>query len=111
MSKDWVRVKSEKELRPGIWVRSAPCASCGRPETVFVVRLEVDTERKAPCISCGAVHRGQVVVGSCDDSWSKCFVDEIRGGHLFRLADHVFESETALTRSRETVGANERTTR
>lgn len=106
MSKDqWVRVKSEDEVRPGIWVRSTPCETCGRAETVFVVRYETSEERQRPCLQCGDVHRGVAVIGSCHDGWTTCFVDEIRNGHLFRLADHVFESETISTRARVTAGA------
>ena len=110
---EWVRVKSESELRPGMAVQLRNCLWCGKRETQTIVRIKPSS---GYCVNPVGVMRetnstiGFVGVGNCRGERSQAFDNAIREGRLYRLADWQFDeaSDETTAPAKVLVGVEER---
>lgn len=86
MAKDeWVRVKSEDELRVGMTVEIRPCALCLERERFVLLSRDSDV---TCCTYCATGCRGWHAAGRlCDAHRPFCLISCIPRGTLYRLAD------------------------
>lgn len=91
MAKDeWVRVRSEDELRAGMTVELRPCSWCGKRERFMLFRV---TGRFAALSATGECFKARIfsVPSTCEREGYRRdetgFFVSIREGRLYRLAD------------------------
>lgn len=80
---EWIRVKDEGELRPGMVVRETPC-DCGMVHITFLVK----PAKSEPCEFCGECI-GWRIANPCDRGpvdGEFCLMEALHEGRLFRLA-------------------------
>ena len=108
MKEEWVRVRSEDELAPGMVVRLDPCLRCGRSETVILAREATGEQISA----FGWLYNGAIAdapsraffpVPDCDGSDFCAFDGAIREDRLFKLVLREPEATETRARERETV--------
>jgi len=101
---EWVRVKSEDELRIGLTVQLRPCVWCGRTENeTIIAEVEVHPMAHSPRgWQPSKATRAFDVVGSCQRSMDAGpltqYDEDISEGRLYRLAD---DQLTDLSETRE----------
>jgi hypothetical protein len=101
MKDEWVRVKSEDELRAGMTVEVRPCQWCGRVERGLLLHSERATPSTVGpdgSLEPAKSKVGWTVGGRCRTKPVQ-FWEAIRDGRLFRLV--LREPEATETRARE----------
>jgi hypothetical protein len=89
---EWVRVKSERELRAGMCVELRRCRHCGRDHRMIISRVVLD---ERPCPEGRSIGYTRKEIGGCQDYVDHCWCKCIDEGRLYRLADsQLTESET-----------------
>ncbi len=118
---EWVWVKSESELRPGMAVQARPCRWCGRRETMVLLTSIATTADTFVTADGARGSRGEARAWKTSRQCPKpltiyadrsVFVGTIRDGRLYRLADWNFDeaSDDTTAPVRELVGAETGTT-
>jgi hypothetical protein len=104
---EWVRVKSEDELRPGMAVQVRPCLQCEKE--VSLTLFSIEKGRPGDVCDCGAKSGWASTHDDCAHRLS-CFCDAIATGRLYRLADWNFDetSDDTTAPVKVLVGTEER---
>lgn len=111
---EWVRVKSESELRPGMAVQLRNCMWCGKRETLTLLnatRASKIADAPGNVMEVSRSKDAWTVIGGCG-SRPCVFYGAIEDHRLFRLADWNFDeaSDDTTAPVRVLVGAETGTT-
>jgi hypothetical protein len=111
---EWIRVKSESELRPGMAVQLRNCAWCGTRETLVILP---GTTTASPMVELPGGSRAASISANSFKTTKRCkapnrsqFGLAISQGRLYRLADWNFDetSDDTTAPVRELVEVEER---